>query len=530
MRTQTGVLSLVFAYSFSIAAPAAQQGSGPRPQEPVDTDMIVKMREEGFQRSQVMDLAWMMTDVFGPRYANSPSYDRAAAWAKEKFDEWGLANAALEPWGEYGLAWENNYVTVHLLSPGYQPMIGYAVPNTRGTDGVIRDSVVFVDVTRIYSEADLDPYRGALAGKIVLTHPERMLEPNFTPAAVRLSDEELSDMARLVIAPPTHGGDERRAEPRPVSGERLSAFFEEEGAAVLVSPGTDNVGPMDKGIVAVSGSSPTPVGSTPPMPAVVVSAEHYNRAIRVLQRGIDVQMEIEVRNTFSDDDPLDYNVIAEIPGSDLAHEVVLIGGHFDAEPAGTGATDNAAGAASVMEAMRILEAIGAQPRRTIRAALWGAEESGLLGSRGYVRAHFGDRQTGERLPEHENLAVYFNMDWYGRFRGIYLQGNDATRPIFEAWMRPFHDVGMSWIVPGNTGGTDHMAFLEVGLPGFQFIQDDLEFFTTAFHTNMDVYDRLIAEDLMQASVILASFAYHAAMRGEKFPRADGINNGRRWHK
>jgi len=252
--------------------------------------------------------------------------------------------------------------------------------------------------------------------------------------------------------------------------------------------------------------------------------------MRVLEKGIDVEMEVEIRNTFHDDDPLDYNIIGEIPGSDLAHQIVLIGGHYDGEPSGTGATDNAAGAASVMEAMRILKAVGAQPRRTIRAALWGAEESGLLGSRGYVRKHLGDRETQELLPEHADFSVYFNMDWYGRFRGIFLQGNDRTRHIFEAWMRPFHDVGMTWIVPGNTGGSDHMAFLEVGVPGFQFIQDDLEFFTTTFHTNMDVYDRLVAEDLMQASVILASFAYHAAMRDEMFPRADGINNGRRWHK
>ncbi len=523
-------ISLFAAAVFCFAAPAS---GGQPPQanapEPVDTEMVVKIRNEGFRRSQVMELAAMMTDVFGPRYANSPSYDRAAAWAQDKFEEWGLENVALEPWGEYGLGWENNYIAAHLLTPEPQPLIAYAEPNTRGTDGVVRGSVVLVDVTELYSEADLDRYRGQLAGKIVLTRPQRRLELNFDPAAVRLSDEELSDMARLVLVA-EEPEEEPAEERRPLSPERLRAFFEQEGAAVLVAPGGANVGPMDKGIVAVSGSSRTPVGSTPPMPSIVVAAEHYNRAVRVLRRGIDVQMEIEVRNTFFDEDPLDYNVIAEIPGTDLAHEVVMIGGHYDAESAGTGATDNASGAASVMEAMRILEAVGAQPRRTIRAALWGAEESGLLGSRGYVKAHFGDRQSGERLPEHEDLAVYFNMDWYGRFRGIYLQGNDATRPIFEAWMRPFHDVGMSWIVPGNTGGTDHMAFQEVGLPGFQFIQDDLEFFTTAFHTNMDTYDRLVGEDLMQASTILASFAYHAAMRDAKFPRADGVNNGRRWHK
>jgi hypothetical protein len=511
--------------------------------EPVDHEMVAKMRDEGFRRSQVMEIVGYMTDVFGPRYANTRAYDQAAHWAKEKFEEFGLENVVVEPWGEYGLGWENTFTSVHMLTPQYQPMIAYAEPDTRGTDGKVRGEVVFVDTSRIFDDSDLTPYRGELNGKIVFTQPKRRLELNFNPDAVRLSDEELREMARLDIAGVAaaakeseetqsegYGEDRRRSGPRPLAREQLEDFFESEGVSVLASPGGSNTGPMDKGTVLVSGSHRTPVGETPPMTSIIVSPEHYNRVMRVLEKGIPVEMEVEIRSTFHDDDPLDYNVIAEIPGSDLAHEIVLIGGHYDGEPSGTGATDNASGAASVMEAMRILKAVGAQPRRTVRAALWGAEESGLLGSRGYVRKHLGDRETQAYLPEHENFSVYFNMDWYGRFRGIFLQGNDRTRHIFEAWMTPFHDVGMSWIVPGNTGGSDHMAFLEVGVPGFQFIQDDLEFFTTTFHTNMDVYDRLVADDLMQASVILASFAYHAAMRDEMFPRADGINNGRRWHK
>ncbi len=531
-----------------MALPAVSVGSHPAQEpmpapEPVDYEMVAKMRDEGFRRSQVMELASYMTDVFGPRFANTPAYDQAAHWAKERFEEFGLENVVVEPWGEYGLGWENNFTSVHMLTPQYQPMIAYPEPDTRGTEGKVRGEVMFIDTSQIYSDSDLAPYRGELSGKIVFTQPKRQLELNFKPDAVRLSDEELGDMARLDIARVAeaaeaaeesqtggYGEDRRRSGPRPLSREQLDSFFESEGVSVLAAPGTSNMGPMDKGTVHVSGSHRTPVGERPPLTAIIVAPEHYNRVMRVLEKGIDVEMEVEIRNTFYDDDPLDYNVIGEIRGSDLAQEIVLIGGHYDGEPSGTGATDNAAGAASVMEAMRILKAVGAQPRRTIRAALWGAEESGLLGSRGYVRKYLGDRETQELLPEHENFSVYFNMDWYGRFRGIFLQGNDRTRHIFEAWMRPFHDVGMTWIVPGNTGGSDHMAFLEVGVPGFQFIQDDLEFFTTTFHTNMDVYDRLVAEDLMQASVILASFAYHAAMRDQMFPRADGINNGRRWHK
>ena len=534
--------------------PAHSAGS----EEPVDAAVVAKIRDEGILRSEVMTLASMMTDVFGPRYPNSPSYDRAALWARDKFEEYGLANAALEPWGEFGYGWENVYTSIHMLAPGYQPVIGHPVPGTRGTpcpegpdgpdgpdgfDRKVSGKVVWIDTTLLLDEADLEPYRGQLDGKIVLTMPERHLEPNFVAHAVRLSDEEFTEMARLESRPPdddetrggSAGGGPSAAIRQPLSDARLAAFFDQERAAVLISPGQSNVGPMDKGLVVVTGEGLLPLSGPLSMPRLVVAAEHYNRMLRVLSAGIDVEMEVEIHNELHDDHPIDNNVIAELPGSDLANEVVMIGGHFDSHAAGTGATDNAAGSAIVMEAMRILAAAGVKPRRTIRAALWGAEEVGHHGSRGYVRAHFGDPDTGDaatapRLPEHDNLYVYFNVDWYGRFRGIYLQGNDEARPIFEAWMKPLDDLGMSWIVPGNTGGTDHLSFLKVGLPAFQFIQDDLEFFNVSFHSNMDVYDRLVAEDLMQGAVVLASFAYHAAMRDGEFPYADGINNGRRWHK
>jgi carboxypeptidase Q len=288
---------------------------------------------------------------------------------------------------------------------------------------------------------------------------------------------------------------------------------------------------MDKGLVHVSAPRPLKKDAIKPLPAVIVAAEHYNRVMRILERGLSVKMEIETRVDWQEDDLRDFNVIAEIPGGELKDEIVMIGGHYDGEPTGTGATDNAAGCAAVMEAMRILKALGLQPRRTIRAAFWGGEEAGILGSSAYVRQNFGGPDPADYKSDHSKLSVYFNMDWYGRFRGIYLQGNDLVRPIFAAWMKPFSDVGMTYLSPGNTGGTDHMAFVRMGLPGFQFIQDDLEFFTTTFHTNMDVFDRLVAEDLMQAAVVLASFAYHAAMRDEMLPRSSNqIKNNRRWHK
>lgn len=497
--------------------------------EPVDLDVVAELRDEGFDRSRVMEFARVLTDLYGPRFANSPSYDAAARWARDTFGEFGL-HATLEPWGEYGYAWENRHTSVHITAPQYQPVIGYAQPGTRSTDGKVAGPVAPVDLDAIRTPDDLEALGTRIQTSILLVSPERELVPNFSPQAVRLSDEELSGMARLEIDPrnnPTQSADGDEAE---LTRHDIETVLEQQGVAVLVEIGSTNVGPMDKGIVHVSGDGPLPLDEPVPMPRVVVAAEHYNRMMRLLAAGTPVEMEIEVRNVLSDDDPLDHNVIAELPGGDLAQEVVMIGGHLDAEPAGTGATDNAAGSAIVMEAMRLLQAANLEPRRTIRAALWGAEEAGLLGSRGYVREHFGDPAAPDKPAAHANLSVYFNVDWYGRFRGMYLQGNDESRPIFEAWMQPFHHVGMSWIVPGNTCCTDHMAFLEAGLQGFQFIQDDLEFFNATFHTNMDVYDRLIADDLRQASVILASFAYHAAMRDELFPRVDGLANGRRWHK
>ncbi len=499
--------------------------------EPIHEAVVAELRREGLTRSKVMEWAGAMTDVYGPRYANSPSYDAAAEWARQTFESFGLT-ATLEAWGEYGYGWENEYTSVHLTKPRYQPVIAYPVPGTASTSGTVTTGVVLLDTTQIFDASDLEAYRGKLAGQSVFTQPERRLEMSFQPQAVRLSDEELREMARLDTERPADEpprGDSA-SERQPLPPQWMQQFFRDQGVVALMAPGQANVGPMDKGLVAVTGDGPLPLGEEPGLPALVLAAEHYNRVVRLIGRGIEPEMQIEVRNAFHDDDPLDYNVLAELPGGDLASEVVMIGAHFDSQPAGTGATDNASGSAIVMEAMRILAAVEAKPRRTIRAALWGAEESGMLGSRGYVAKHLGNRDTGERRPEHASHYVYFNVDWYGRFRGIFLQGNDEARPIFEAWMRPFHDVGMEWIVPGNTGGTDHMAFQEVGLPGFQFIQDDLEFFNVSFHTNMDVYDRLVAEDLEQASVILASFAYHAATREGSFPHADGLQNKRRWHK
>ena len=509
-------------------------------QEKTDFPMIMKIREEGLKRSQVMDIAWSMSDVLGPRLSNSPGYTAACRWAVGKFAQYGI-QAELQEYGKIGSGWENEYTSVHMHEPRYMPFIAYTKPYSRSTAGKIIGEALLINTDELYGEDDLLKYRGCLKGKIICLKPERRLTLNFQPPASRLSRDELDDMAELRILDLQPGRKAQEAEPssrnqrfrkEPLPEKTWSAFFDQEGVGALIEPGgPQGIAPMDKGLVYVSASRPPQPGAPRPLPAVVVSAEQYNRVVRLLERKIPVKLEVETRVRWEERDWPDFNVIAELPGVDLKDEIVMMGGHYDSELAGTGATDNAAGCAAVVEAMRILKTVGARPRRTIRAALWGGEEAGHLGSRAYVKKYFSDPETQTRLPGYDRLSVYFNMDWYGRFRGIYLQGNDSVRPIFEEWMKPFHDLGMTCLAPGNTGGTDHMSFVAVGLPGFQFIQDDLEFFTATFHTNMDVYDRLVPEDLMQAAVILAGFAYNAAMRDEMIPRTPNqMENNRRWNK
>lgn len=532
----------------ALALLAACQGT-PTPE--LDREMLARIRDEGLNRSRVMELASHIADVYGPRLAGSPSYRRAAAWARQTFAELGLANAAVEPWGEYGMGWENNYTTIHLIAPEYQPIIGYPRTGSKSTDGPVRSEVVHLDPDSIRSEADLDRYRGRLRGRIVFTAPIRPLSPGFEPDARRWTDRELDSLAREPatpepsVMPPRLSPEQLRWGRMPpltpyqrrlgVRRDKwLQEFFREEGVGALVYPSDRG----DKGTVYVytqQDRTPSSPGDPPvdpltmrdgvlpwgAVPSVVIATEHYNRMMRILAKGIPVVMEVEIRTTFHHDDLTDANVVAELPGGDLAHEVVMLGAHFDGRSAGTGGTDAGSGSAAVIEAMRILQAVGATPRRTIRAALWGAEEPGMLGSRGYVLRHFGDAETGRYLPDHDGFAGYFNLDdGAGKIRGIYLQGVEAARPIFQAWLRPFHDLGIRTVTLARTGGTDHLSFVAVGLPGFQFIQDDLELSSRTHHSNMDVYDRLVEEDLKINAVVLASFAYLAATRADKLPRPE----------
>lgn len=484
------------------------------PAESVDLDAVYRIKQEGFDNSQVMQILSQITDVHGPRLTGSPNLQAASEYVVELLAEWGIDNGRLEPWGEFGRGWENERFVAHVLEPDTYPVIGAPKAWTGSTDGpVIAEAVI----AEIDDEEDFETLRGTLAGKILLTTEMPAIDAWWDAPARRLTDEELEERA----AAPEPGGrgrgdfDYSRFRSMRELRDKAAEFFTQEGVVAILEPSSRGTG----GTVFVGGGGSREVGAPEGVPQVVLTAEHYGRIWRTLEAGVPVRMELEVRNSFYEDDPTEHNVVAEIPGSDLADELVMLGAHFDSWHAGTGATDNAAGSAAMLEAMRILKAAGLQPRRTIRLALWTGEEQGLLGSRAYVKQHFADPEVMEPSAEHERFSAYFNLDnGTGAIRGVYLQENEAVRPLFAAWMEPFRDLGMSTLSIRNTGGTDHLAFDAVGLPGFQFIQDPIEYSTRTHHSNMDTYERLQESDMMKNAVIIAAFAYHAAMRDEPLPR------------
>lgn len=490
-------------------------------QDQPDQAMVKKIREEGFQRSKVMDIAFYLTDVNGPRLAGSPGYTRAANWAKNELSKWGLQNASLEPWGEFGKGWELKKSYVAMTAPYYKPVIAYPKTWTAGTKGLKSAEVMLVETTDSLTVAK---YAGKLKGKILLPYRNDTLLPTFKADAVRYTDEELEKMANAEPPQPRGQGGPGGQRRRPSGGNspaallnQLKAMAQKEGAVAILSTSPRG----HDGTLFVQGGGAYGANDPDNFLDIMLAIEDYSTMCRLAKAGIPVKMDVDVQTQFDNKDTKGYNVIAEIKGTDpaLKDEIVMLGGHLDSWQAATGATDNAAGCAVMMEAVRILKALGVQPRRTIRIALWGGEEQGLHGSRGYVKNHFMDPTTREKKPEHDKLSAYFNIDnGTGKVRGIYLQGNAGVKEIFAKWLEPFHDLGAKTVTISNTGGTDHQSFDAVGLPGFQFIQDPIEYNTRTHHTNMDSYDHLIASDLQQISVIVASFVYHAAMRDEKLPR------------
>jgi hypothetical protein len=518
MRSLIRLLAVAFAYTAPVAA-----------QDLVDRAAVARIREEGFQHSQVMTFAEYMTDVLGPRLTGSPGLRRAEQWAKTTMTQLGLTNVTIEPWGEHGVGWTNTYTSLHLLEPTYQPVIGYPLAFTPSTNGKITGEARIVSIG---SEADFARYRGKLSGAIVLATPPMPVGQRFTPDAVRFTADDLRALARSTIGAPTgvdsveYRWDAFNKTYVPVGSsstagglspnERLK-FFKSENVGVVLqaAPGRDGTVFVDGRPGSRQDRSYRGVMASPPM--VAIAAEHYNRMYRVAAQGIRARVEIEIRNALDTSVTTADNVTGEIEGGDLKDQVVMLGGHFDSWHAATGATDDAAGVAVALEAMRILKAIGAKPRRTIRVALWSYEEGGVVGSRAYVEKHFGS--AAKPGPDYTKLAAYFNVDnGAGRIRGIYLHGNERVRPIFESWLAPFADLEATTISINNEFGVDALAFDQAGLPGFQFIQDPLDYDSRTHHSNMDVFDRLPADDLRRNAVILASMVYHAAMRDQPLPR------------
>jgi carboxypeptidase Q len=492
----------------------------------LDYAMLGSIRDEGMNRSQVMDHVSWLSDVYGPRLTGSPGIQQASEWTMKKFREWGLANIHQERWA-FGKGWSLVRFSAHLIEPQIQPLVGFPQEWSSGTKGPVTAEVVRVQIA---SDADLAKYQGKLAGKIVLPQSARRVRMLEGPIILRMTDKDIAEAETTPVpAAAASGGRRNQAA---AFRQKVSDFYVQEGVVAVFDRGGDSdmaAGGSDLswqqqhpdgGTIFPGGASPRDDKAGKGVPVIALAVEHYNRMIRVLDKGVPVKVELNVETRFYDETvPNGFNTIADIAGTDLASEIVLLGAHFDSHPYATGATDNATGSGAMMEAMRILKAVGAKPRRTIRIGLWGGEEEGLLGSRAYVRDHIADVDTMTLKPEHAKLSVVFNSDnGSGKIRGIWLQSNLAVRPVFEAWMAPLHDLGVTTIGPRSVSQTDHVSFDSAGIPAFQFMVDRLEYNSRTHHSTMDTFDRVQREDMVQQATVIAVFAYNAAMRDEKLPR------------
>jgi carboxypeptidase Q len=490
-------------------------------QEPVDQAAVQKIRDEGLNHSKVMETAFYLTDVAGPRLAGSPGLRRAQNWAVNQLKSWGMANAKLEPWGKFGKGWEVQKNYAAMTAPYYHAIVAIPKAWTSGTNGPIKSEIILIKADTI---TDLDHYKGKLAGKIVIFDTKTKLSRSTRPDLARYTDAELDEMAKAVAQPAPRRAVDRNS-PQFIAMQKaralrtaISNFLQQENVGLILSMarGTDGT------VFTTNGASYADTAKAA-APELETSGEDYLRILRLVKAGQKVEMEADIKTQFFTDDLQGYDVVAEIPGTDkkLKDQVVMIGGHLDSWHGATGATDNGAGSAVMLEAMRILKATGFKPKRTIRIALWSSEEQGLFGSRYYVLNHFGDPKTMQLKPEQAKVSAYYNLDnGTGKIRGIYLQGDSAAGPVFKPWFEPFKDLGAETITIRNTGGTDHLSFDAVGIPGFQFIQDSMDYGTRTHHSNQDTYDRLSEDDLKQAATIVASFVYNTSQREEMIPRQE----------
>jgi hypothetical protein len=580
-----------------------QEGRGSRRTN--TNDAITRIIEEGMNHSEAMTNLSYLCDVIGGRLTGSPNMKRANEWTREIFESWGLTNAHLEPWGPFGRGWTLQKFSAQVVEPQAINLIAYPNAWSPGVDGTLVADVVYFDAR---TNADLKKFEGKLKGAIVLAGPTRELNAPFAPTARRLVETNLLALANAgeprggarFQSPDQFGGGTNSPSRGPggpggpgAFGRRggrgfpgrFLPFLAREGAALIVNESSGEGG----AVFVASASVPRPGSETntdsgfgfgfgsdfgpnatnqirawatnaPAIPPqITLAPEDYNRLARMIQQGEKLKMAVDLKVKFNDDDLMAYNTVAEIPGTDLKDEIVMLGAHMDSWHSGTGATDNGAGVAATMEAVRIISALNLKPRRTIRIALWSGEEQGLYGSKAYVSEHFGyftneeravvaassDKEAGSgestssstnseprtesrklvRGPEYDKLSIYFNLDnGAGKIRGVYLQGNEALRPIFRRWLEPFRDMGAETLTLSNTGSTDHMSYDAIGLPGLEFLQDPLDYMTRTHHSNEDVFDRIQSDDLKQAATIIAAFVYDAAMADEKMPRKPLVEN------
>ena len=546
-------LSLPFSQFASAADKKAPEPSyGPQPaSESVDLAMYARIREEGLRHSHVMQFATALNDGIGPRLTGSPNMAKANLWTRDTLSSIGLENAHLEDWGEFGMGWQQINTWVRMVSPDPEPLWAQAAPWSPATKGPVSGQVILVTVS---SEADLAQYQGKLAGKIVLFGAPRVTPDITEPLFHRYTPEELKQMEAYEPSESHY----RSPTGDPLTFEQYVAMrfkvvalrraatemMAREGVLAILTPSRDSENGGGTGIIfddngANLALSAQQRANAVAVPNAVMMIEHYNRLARLLENHVPVQLELNIETRFTGDHEHGFDTVAEIPGNDpkLKNEVVMVGGHLDSWISGTGATDNGAGSVVAMEAVRILEALRVKPRRTIRIALWSGEEQGLYGSIGYVKQHFGTFAAPSppdpagmpsflgrhgaltTTPEWETLDAYYNLDnGTGRVRGIYTQGNFAIAPIFAQWIAPLHDLEVTTVTNRNTGGTDHLSFDAVGLPGFQFIQDPLDYETRTHHSDMDTVDRLREDDLEQAAVVEAIFLYNTAERDAMMPR------------
>ncbi len=494
-------------------------------QDQVDHDLIKMIKKHGIEESRVMEIASWLTDVYGPRLTGSPMLDKATEWTVETLKEWGMTNVHLDEWGPFGRGWELQHFEMHVAEPSYFSVLAYPKAWSPSTSGPVEGEVIYLDAGTV---EELKTYKGSLRGKFVLLDTIRQVNEWFKPPAERRDADDLLSLANKGIQASSNR--RRRLPPSGASfsGALWDLLYDEGAIAVL-----DRSYKGDLGTVFVSGARASEKGprdiDAKVVPQLTVSIEHYNRIFRILQKGLPVKIKLDLRTAFTNPDQMEHNIIAEIPGDDLADEVVMFGAHLDSWHAATGATDNAAGSAVMMEVARILlktiEETGVKPRRTLRLALWTGEEQGLRGSRSYVQDHFTNVDPFDGPTEfsaaQQKISAYYNLDnGTGKVRGVFLQGNSQVSEIFRRWLEPFHDLDATTLSLSNTGGTDHLSFDAVGIPAFQFIQDPISYSTRTHHSNMDHWDHLVEEDLQQAATVIASFVLHTAMRDDRLPRKE----------